>query len=284
MLTAESYRSRLEQGLSFLEFNYMIMQAYDFLTLFKEEGCALQLGGQDQWGNIVAGIELVRRETGGSAYGVTMPLLLDPRTGEKFGKTAAGAVWLSSERTPVYEFYQFWRNIDDQEAGRLLSLFTWLPLEECRSLAVLPGNLINRAKEILAFEVTMACHGFDLASEAFRASLRAFGASDPEGSVPTSSRVTECQAPDSGTDVPTVTVPLEELKTLDLAGLFFRAGLAASKSEARRLIRQGGAYADETKLAPGAENEPVADASWLERGQVTLRAGKKRHKTVKVEQ
>jgi tyrosyl-tRNA synthetase len=281
MLTAESYRSRLEQGLSFLEFNYMIMQAYDFLVLFREEGATLQMGGQDQWGNIVAGIELIRREAGGSAYGITMPLLIDPRTGEKFGKTAAGAVWLSAERTPVYDFYQFWRNIDDQEAARLLSLFTFLPLDECRRLATLPGNLINRAKEILAFEVTSACHGFGEAAEAFRASVKAFGAADPELSVATSSRVVECSAPDPGASLPSEEIPLSVLEASDLAGLFVLAGLASSKSEARRLIRQGGAYADEERLAPGSEGEPVKGSAWLGKGSVTLRAGKKRYKNVK---
>jgi tyrosyl-tRNA synthetase len=281
MLTAESYRSRLEQGLSFLEFNYMVMQAYDFLVLSREEGASLQLGGQDQWGNIVAGIELIRRETGAAAYGITMPLLLDPRTGEKFGKTAAGAVWLSAARTPVYEFYQFWRNIDDQEAGRLLALFTFLPLDECRRLATLPGNLINRAKEILAFEVTLACHGFREAEEAFLASVKAFGAADPDLAVPTSSRITEAAAPDSAGSVPATEIPLRVLEGSDLAGLFVLAGLASSKSEARRLIRQGGAYADESRISPDAESEPVAGAAWLAKGEVTLRAGKKRHKTVK---
>jgi tyrosyl-tRNA synthetase len=282
MLTAESYRSRLEQGLSFLEFNYMIMQAYDFLVLFREEGALLQMGGQDQWGNIVAGIELIRREAGGSAYGITMPLLIDPRTGEKFGKTAAGAVWLSPERTPVYDFYQFWRNIDDQEAGRLLALFTFLPLDECRRLATLPGNLINRAKEILAFEVTSICHGFEAASEAFRASAGAFGAADPDMGVPTTSRITECAPPDSASELPVEELALAALEAADMAGLFVMAGLASSKSEARRLIRQGGAYADETRLAAGSENDPVKGAAWLSKGQVTLRAGKKRYKTVRV--
>jgi tyrosyl-tRNA synthetase len=282
MLTAESYRSRLETGLSFLEFNYMIMQAYDFLVLFREEGASLQLGGQDQWGNIVAGIELIRREAGGSAYGITMPLLIDPRTGEKFGKTASGAVWLAADRTPVYDFYQFWRNIDDQEAGRLLALFTYLPLDECRRLATLPGSLINRAKEILAFEVTLTCHGFEQAAEAFRASARAFGPADPGGEVPTSSRITGCAPPDAENALPTEGIALAVLEKADLAGLFVLAGLATSKSEARRLIRQGGAYADERKIAPGSENDPVAGAAWLAEGKITLRAGKKRYKTVKV--
>ena len=282
MLTADCYKSRLEQGLSFLEFNYMVMQAYDFLRLYELKGNRLQLGGQDQWGNIVAGIELIRRVHGVTAYGLTMPLLLDPRTGDKFGKTNAGAVWLSPERTSVYDFYQFWRNIDDQETARLLALFTFLPMEECRRLATLPGNLINRAKEILAYEVTALCHGHENAADAFLASARAFGAADPDASVETSSRIKELGRERLTANLPTVTLERSVLEAADLAQLFVLAGLAASKGEARRLIRQGGAYLGDVQLETGRELAPVKDEPWLERGEVTLRAGKKRYKIVKV--
>ncbi|MDR2460157.1 MAG: tyrosine--tRNA ligase [Deltaproteobacteria bacterium] len=280
MLTAESYKSRLETGLSFLEFNYMVMQAYDFLVLYKEHGCRLQLGGQDQWGNIVAGIELIRRETGGSAFGVTMPLLIDPRTGEKFGKTNQGAVWLSKERTPVYDFYQFWRNVDDQETFRLLCLFTFLPLEECRYLSTLEGNLVNRAKEILAFEVTSICHGHAQASEAFLASAGAFGYSDPELIAKTSSRIVEAGALGKPQELPTVTLTREQLASSDLATLFVLASLASTKGEARRLIRQGGAYANDMVLPQDAEKSSALDF-FLNSDSITLRAGKKRYKTIK---
>jgi tyrosyl-tRNA synthetase len=282
MIAADCYKSRLEQGLSFLEFNYMVMQAFDFLRLFELKGDKLQLGGQDQWGNIVAGIELIRRVHGGSAYGLTMPLLLDPRTGEKFGKTNAGAVWLSAERTSVYDFYQFWRDIDDQETARLLALFTFLPMEECRRLATLPGSLINRAKEVLAYEVTALVHGHGPAAEAFLASAAAFGAADPDLKIETSSRVRELAQAGSSAEVPAVSLGRAELEAADLAQLFVLAGLAASKGEARRLIRQGGAYLDDAQLSPELENAPVKGAAWLGRGEVALRAGKKRHKIVKV--
>ncbi|MDR2339791.1 MAG: tyrosine--tRNA ligase [Deltaproteobacteria bacterium] len=285
MLTAESYRARLEgAGLSFLEFNYMVMQAYDFLVLFRNEGCSVQMGGQDQWGNILAGIELIRREEGGSAHGVTMPLLIDPRTNEKFGKTNSGAVWLSKGRTAVYDFYQFWRNVDDQECGRLLLLFTFLPKEECRGLSVLPGRLINRAKEILAYEVTQLCHGHGEAREAYLASLSAFGPADPKGEVRTSSLVADlapaADAPQSG--LPTMEIGRSELESLDLAGLFAKAGLASSKSEARRLIRQGGAYLGDCQVPGTGEGLPVKGMPWLDGGEVTLRFGKKRHRVVRV--
>ncbi|MDR2142629.1 MAG: tyrosine--tRNA ligase [Deltaproteobacteria bacterium] len=282
MLTAECYKSRLETGLSFLEFNYMLMQAYDFLVLNERQGNKVQLGGQDQWGNIVAGVELIRRVNGSEAFGVTLPLLIDPRTGEKFGKTNAGAVWLSPQRTSVYDFYQFWRNIEDQETGRLLSLFTFLPLAECQALARCPGNLINRAKEILAYEVTALCHGPEAAAEAFLASVRAFGASDPRGEVQTSSALASLTEEKLAANLPTIELPQTEAAGWDLAQLFVRAELAASKSEARRLIRQGGAYADNEPLAGTEENSLVGAQTFFPRGQVTLRAGKKRYKIVKL--
>jgi tyrosyl-tRNA synthetase len=282
MLTAECYKSRLEAGLSFLEFNYMLMQAYDFLVLNEREGLKLQLGGQDQWGNIVAGVELIRRVNGGEAYGVTLPLLLDPRTGEKFGKTNAGAVWLSPDRTPVYDFYQFWRNIDDQETGRLLSLFTYLPLDECQALAHAPGGLINRAKEILAYEVTALCHGHKAAAEAYFASIRAFGAADPKGELLTSSRITELNKDDLTANLPAVAISQEEAAKLDLPSLFVKAELAASKSEAKRLLSQGGAYANDQPIDPATVKDLVENFPWFATGQVILRAGKKRYKIVKL--
>ena len=153
MITAESYKQRLETGLSFIEFNYMILQAYDFHVLCKDQGCRIQMGGQDQWGNIVAGIDLIRRTQATEAYGVTFPLLTTSN-GEKFGKTAAGAVWLSTERTSVLDFYQFWRNCEDSEIKRLLSFFTFLPMDEIKHLSALTDQGINRAKEIRAYEVT----------------------------------------------------------------------------------------------------------------------------------
>jgi tyrosyl-tRNA synthetase len=190
-------------------------------------------------------------------------------------------VWLSKDRTPVYDFYQFWRNIDDQETYRLLCLFTFLPLEECHYLSTLEGNLVNRAKEILAFEVTSICHGQALASEAFLASAGAFGQADPELKVKTSSQIVKCTTEAQIQDLPTVTITREELALADLASLFVLASLASSKGEARRLIRQGGAYANDNPLPPDAEKSPALD--FFEKSDsITLRAGKKRYKTVKL--
>jgi tyrosyl-tRNA synthetase len=280
MLTAECYRQRLEKGLTFMEFNYMVMQAYDFLTLHRRQGNKLQLGGQDQWGNIVAGVELIRRVTGSTAYGATTPLLLDPKTGAKFGKTSAGAVWLDKAKTPVYDFYQFWRNVEDQQLHSLMNLFTFLPLAETARLAALPGLLLNRAKEILAYEVTALCHSPGEAAQAFLASIRAFGAADPAGEVETSSAVAGLSPAETVADLPTVRLKAENLSGATLAELFVLAGLAASKGEARRLIRQGGAYLNDTPAAPDDENNPLLGAAWLAAGEVVLRAGKKRHRRV----
>lgn len=282
MLTAESYKSRLEQGLTFMEFNYMIMQAYDFLILNQEQGNKLQMGGQDQWGNIVAGVELIRRVTGAEAYGATIPLLLDPKTGAKFGKTNVGAVWLDKAKTSIYDFYQFWRNIDDQQIHSLLNLFTFLPLIETAHLASLPGNLINRAKEILAYEITALCHSPFEAAQAFLASVRAFGATDPSGMVKSSSAVTKLTDNDALVDFPTVKIKLNVLENATLADLFVMADLVLSKGEARRLIRQGGAYLNEKAINTETENKLLRDSTWLVEGGVTLRAGKKRYKKILV--
>ncbi|MDR1044473.1 MAG: tyrosine--tRNA ligase [Candidatus Adiutrix sp.] len=283
MLAAESYKSRLEEGLTFMEFNYMVMQAYDFWILYKQEGNKLQMGGQDQWGNIVAGVDLIRRLGGDEAFGATIPLLLDPKTGAKFGKTNAGAVWLDKHKTPVFDFYQFWRNTDDQQTASLLNLFTFLPLEETRYLAALPGRLVNRAKEILAYEVTAMCHGRPEADQAYLAAIRTFGAADPAGEVRTSSAAASLTAADAQAEIPSVKVKLATLEEAACADLFVLAGLADSKSEARRLIRQGGAYLNEVQVSEKAENDPVKGADWLAGGQVTLRAGKKRYKKILVD-
>ena len=282
MLAAETYKSRLEDGLTFMEFNYMVMQAYDFLSLFESQGNKLQMGGQDQWGNIVAGVDLIRRVKGAEAYGATIPLLLDPKTGAKFGKTNSGAVWLDKNKTSVYDFYQFWRNTDDQQAASLLKLFTFLPLDECLYLGALPGNLVNRAKEILAYEITAMSHTPAEAAQAFLASVRTFGAADPAGEVKTSSAVAQLTMDDAMADIPAVKVQLKDLEAAVVCDLFTLAGLTESKGEARRLIRQGGAYLNETQVSADSENNPVAGAAWLADGQVTLRAGKKRYKKILV--
>ena len=280
MLAAESYKRRLEDGLTFMEFNYMVMQAYDFLHLFEKQANKLQMGGQDQWGNIVAGVELIRRVKSSEAYGATIPLLLDPKTGEKFGKTNAGAVWLDKNKTSVFDFYQFWRNVDDQQVPSLIKLFTFLPLEEAEYLGALGGNLVNRAKEILAYEITATCHSPEEAAQAYLASVRTFGSADPSGEVKTSSAVGKLTMDDAMAEIPVAEVPRQTLEEASTCDLFVLAGLAATKSEARRLIRQGGAYINETQVSEDSENSPVAQAAWLASGEATLRAGKKRYKKI----
>ncbi len=273
MLAAESYRSRLETGLSFIEFNYMLLQAYDFLHLYQTHHCQLQMGGQDQWGNIVAGIDLIRRLNGKTAYGLTFPLLMNSAN-EKFGKTAAGTVWLDGDKTSPYEFYQFWRNCTDDEVGRLLGLFTFLPMEEVKTLASLDGTLINRAKEILAYEATAITHGPELARTAYLTSINTFGQADPSGRVETSSGIKEIEA-DVSVDIPQTGIPAVELEAgRTAANLFLLAGLAKSKGEARRLIRGGGAYINDQRV--DSEDQVITSTDLKDKALI-LRAGKKRY-------
>ncbi len=273
MLAVESYRSRLETGLSFIEFNYMLLQAYDFLHLYQKYHCQLQMGGQDQWGNIVAGIDLIRRLNGKTAYGLTFPLLMNSAN-EKFGKTAAGTVWLDGDKTSPYEFYQFWRNCTDDEVDRLLGLFTFLPMEEVKTLASLDGTLINRAKEILAYEATAITHGPELARTAYLTSINTFGQADPSGRVETSSGIIEIEA-DVSVEIPQTGIPADELEAgRAAASLFLLAGLAKTKGEARRLIRGGGAYINDQRVA---SEDQVITSTDLEDKALILRAGKKRY-------
>jgi len=273
MLAAESYRLRLETGLSFLEFNYMLLQAYDFYILFRDYGCVLQMGGQDQWGNIVAGIDLIRRLTGQTAYGLTFPLLMTSAN-QKFGKTHAGSVWLDKQQTSPYEFYQFWRNSDDSDLGRFLGLFTFLPLDEVQTLGSLQGSLINRAKEVLAYEATAITHGHEAARQAFLASIKTFGQADPEGQVKTSSRIADITL-ELPAELPTTSSTPEELKKYPTAAdLFVLVGLAKSKSEARRLIRGGGGYINNRRVD---KEDQVYTLDDFKDNALLLRAGKKRY-------
>ena len=188
MLSAESIKIRMETGLSFLEFNYMILQAYDFYKLADEYNCVMQMGGQDQWGNIVAGVDLTRRMLSKEVYGLTFPLIVNAQ-GQKFGKSVAGAVWLDEKKTSPYEYYQFWRNVDDADVEKLLGLFTFLPMDEVHRLGQLQPPKINRAKEILAFEATKITHGKEAAISSYRASVNQFGLSDPGKKIITSSEI-----------------------------------------------------------------------------------------------
>ena len=276
MLTAESVKMRLETGLSFLEFNYMLLQSYDFYILRRDYDCELQLGGQDQWGNIVSGVDLTRRMLSQEVHGGTFPLLLKS-DGQKFGKTASGAVWLDENRTSPFEYYQFWRNVDDGDVARLMGFFTAIPMDEVKRLGSLEAPAINRAKEILAFEATKLAHGTAKAEEAFKASVQQFGLSDPDGKIQTSSAVKHITV-DTKQDLPTVTLATDELeKGLTAIVLFKKAGLANTNSEARRLIQQGGAYVNEEQVT-GIDVE--YNRGNVSDGELILRAGKKRYKRV----
>ena len=263
MLAAESVKMRLasEQGLSFIEFNYALLQAYDFMHLCKTLGCRLQMGGNDQWGNIVAGVDLTRRMLGVTVYGLTFPLITTS-TGAKMGKTAAGAVWLDPQRTSVYDFYQYWINTTDQDVIRFLKLFTFLPLEQIEELARLEGADIREAKRILAFEVTKIVHGEAEARTAQAAADAAFGkGGDTQG-------------------VPTTTIERARLQEgIPAFSLFVETGLCKSSSEARRLIKQGGAYLGDTRIQ--TFDQPIT-LDQAREGEIWLRAGKKRHHRVKV--
>jgi tyrosyl-tRNA synthetase len=274
MIKAESYKMRLdsEEGLSFIEFNYMVLQAYDFLELLKGYGCCLQMGGSDQWGNIVAGIDLIRRVEGKSAFGITFPLITTA-SGAKMGKTAAGAVWLDPDRTPPYDYYQFWVNTDDRDVGRFLGLFTFLPMEEIRSVASLEGADLNAAKSVLAFEATRLAHGDKEALKAYRSASSMFGSRRfPDALLP-SSAIPRAQDTSDDETVPQVDMRLEEFEE-GIPGfkLFHKVGLADSSGAARRLIQQGGGYVNGRRLKRFDE---IVNRSDIDDMKILLRAGKK---------
>ncbi|MBN2092194.1 tyrosine--tRNA ligase [candidate division KSB1 bacterium] len=276
MLSAESYKMRLETGLSFIEFNYMILQAYDFYVLARDYDCLLQMGGQDQWGNIVAGVDLTRRLLQKEVFGMTFPLILNAQ-GQKFGKSVAGAIWIDETRTTPFEYYQFWRNVEDSEVEKLLGLFTFLPMDEVRHLGKLQPPQINRAKEILAFEATKITHGLEAAVEAFKASVNQFGLADPEGKIATISEIARVEIQPSE-NLPTITLMRKELEAgMGVITLFVNSGLCSSNSEARRLIQQNGAYINEKAIT---DINAIISSSFMENSALILRAGKKRYKRV----
>lgn len=272
MLSTESVKQRLEKGLTFIEFNYMVLQAYDFYVLNRDYDCDMQMGGQDQWGNIVAGIDLTRRLSSKEIFGITFPLVTNA-AGEKFGKSVKGAVWLDAAKTSPYDYYQFFRNTMDSDVERYLGLFTFLPIEEVRSLSSLKPPLLNRAKEILAFEATLINHGEEEAVKAFRASTEKFGEADPGFTVETSSTIVK--AGGGAAQSPSVSITRSQLDDgLSVVDAFLASGLVSSKGEARRLIRQGGAYVEGRRVDD--ENEVISEKDFKEDG-LDLRAGKKRH-------
>ena len=255
MLRAECYKQRMEKGLSFLEFNYMIMQSYDFYALYQKYGCNMQFGGDDQWSNMLGGTELIRRKLGKNAYAMTINLLLNSE-GKKMGKTQSGAVWLSAEKTSPYDFYQYWRNVDDCDVIKCLKMLTFLPLEEIDELAKLEGSEINKAKEILAHELTELVHGKEEADKAQEAARAIFSNKTNTDNMP-STTLTEADFADG------------EIGILDLMK---KCGLIPSNGEGRRLIQQGGVSVDDEKVTDVYAKVAKSD---FEKGYVVIKKGKK---------
>ena len=255
MLRAECYKQRMEKGLSFLEFNYMIMQSYDFYHLYQHYGCNMQFGGDDQWSNMLGGTELIRKKLGKDAYAMTITLLLNSE-GKKMGKTAKGAVWLDPNKTTPYEFYQYWRNVDDGDVLKCIRMLTFLPLEEIDKMDSWQGSELNKAKEILAFELTKLVHGEDEATKAQETAKSLFGANTNVDTMPTF----ELSADDFTDDAIAVNEVL------------VKAGIAKSKGEGRRLIEQGGVSVDDVK-----PSSPVAviNKADFDKGYVVVKKGKK---------
>ena len=264
MLTAESYRQRLETGLSFLEFNYMLLQAYDFWYLSEHYDCVLQMGGNDQWGNILAGADLTRRLNGRDIHGLTFPLITTAE-GSKMGKTNRGAVWLDRDLTSPYEYYQYWINVDDRDVKRFLAYFTFLPIEEIEELTRQEGEGLRKAKEVLAYKATEICHGQEEAQKARSGARQLFGQ----------------KVINDISSIPTYPMTNADLKKgVEAYVLFNATGLCKTKSEARRLISQGGAYINSERIL---SHETMVDTSYLENNIISLRAGKKNFRIITVD-
>lgn len=277
MIKAENYKARMESedGLTFIEFNYMLLQAYDFMQLARKCDCYLQMGGSDQWGNIVAGIDLTRRTLGKQAFGITFPLITTA-AGIKMGKTHKGAVWIDANRFSPYEYYQFWMNSDDADVARFLALFTFLPMDEIEAVKSMEGADLNKAKAILAYEATKICHGDDDANKAFQASVSMFGTIEmPADFLPGSSFPRGTHNVVSNDLVPSSDYPKEDImNVLPVVDLFTATGLCKSKSDARRLIKQGGAYINGERVAGFDQTILESD---IENNEILLRAGKKKY-------
>ncbi len=255
MLRAECYKQRMEKGLSFLEFNYMIMQSYDFYELFQKYGCNMQFGGDDQWSNMLGGTELIRRKLGKDAHAMTITLLLNSE-GKKMGKTQSGAVWLDPNKTSPFDFYQYWRNVDDADVLKCIRMLTFLPMEEIEKMDSWEGSQLNTAKEILAFELTKLVHGEDEANKAQEGARALFSGKGNTDNMPT----VELTADDFNDD------------SVLVSDIMIKAGIAKSKGECRRLIEQGGVSVDDQKVT-----EPFKALSKIdfEKGYVIIKKGKK---------
>ena len=258
MLSAECYKQRMEKGLSFLEFNYMIMQSYDFYHLFKTYNCNMQFGGDDQWSNMLGGTELIRKKLGKDAYAMTITLLLNSE-GKKMGKTASGAVWLDPAKTTPYDFYQYWRNVGDADVLKCIRMLTFLPVEEIDRMDGWQGEQLNRAKEILAFELTKLVHGEEEATRAESAAKALFGAG-------------------SGADAPTTELSADDLTdgAIDLPSLLVKCELCTSKSEARRNVEQGGVTVEGEKITDTRRTFTAADLA----SGLLIKRGKKNYRRV----
>ena len=259
MLRAECYKQRMEKGLSFLEFNYTIMQSYDFYYLFQHYGCNMQFGGDDQWSNMLGGRELIRRKLDEEAHAMTITLLTDSQ-GKKMGKTAGNAVWLDPNKTSPYDFYQYWRNVDDADVMKCIRMLTFLPLEQIDEMAAWEGSQLNRAKEILAFELTSMVHGEEEAKKAEASAKALFSGSGASENMPTT-ELTDADLSDG---------------KIDIMSLLVKAGLCTTKSDARRNVQQGGITVDDVKVTDIAQSY---DAAALSKGLV-LRRGKKNYNKV----
>ncbi len=256
MLRAECYKQRMEKGLSFLEFNYMIMQSYDFYHLFKNYGCNMQFGGDDQWSNMLGGTELIRKKLGKDAHAMTITLLLNSE-GKKMGKTANGAVWLDPNKTSPFEFYQYWRNVGDNDVLKCIRMLTFIPLEEIDKMDAWEGAQLNQAKEILAYELTKLVHGEEEADKAKTASLALFAGGSDDSNMPTTN-LTDADLADG---------------KIGIMDLLVKCSLAPSKSEARRLIAQGGVFVDEVKVESidfAVEKPALTDGVKIRKGKKTF--------------
>ena len=262
MLRAECYKQRMEKGLSFLEFNYMIMQSYDFYYLFKNYGCNMQFGGDDQWSNMLGGTELIRKKLGKDAHAMTITLLTDSQ-GKKMGKTAGNAVWLDANKTSPYDFYQYWRNVADGDVLKCIRMLTFLPLEQIDEMDKWEGSELNKAKEILAYELTSLVHGEEEANKAQDAARAVFSGAGNADNMPS-------------TDIPAESFADNGINIIDALSI---AGLVPSRGEARRLIQQGGVSVDDVKITEPSYMIPLSD---FEKGYVIIKKGKKVfHKIVK---
>ena len=280
MLAAESYRIRLETGLNFIEFNYMLLQAYDFLYLFKNYGCVLQMGGNDQWGNMLAGSDLIRRIDGRNVFSMTFPLITTSH-GHKMGKTERGTVWLDPKLTSPYEYYQFWINTDDSDVERFLALFTFLPMEEVREVRSLADSRLNMAKAVLAFEATKITHGQEAAIAAWMASATAFNTKPVGKGLFPSSNIPREDATRDVSAIPSTEKSKSELERgIPAFKLACETGLAGTSGDARRLIAQGGIYVNDRPVERFDEKINISHLN--EHGEIHLRKGKKKHVVITV--